>query len=206
MKSDSKHWDEIFSSKQDNQLGWYEENASQTFELLNKVPMWEKSTIFLTGAGTTVLAEELLKKSARLVLNDISAEALEKLKTRLGEEKVMEIIWLCQDISQPITTALPEINIWIDRAVLHFLTDEEVIEGYFRNLKSILKSGGYAIFAEFSKTGATKCAGLPVYRYSSKELSERLGSSFELVEDLDYTFINPYGDPRPYIYALFKRI
>lgn len=78
MKSDSEHWNGIFSTKRDSQLGWYEKNATQTFELLNKIPAWEKSTIFLTG-----VAEELLNKGVGLVLNDISAVALEKLKKAL---------------------------------------------------------------------------------------------------------------------------
>jgi len=206
MKSISEHWNEIFSTKEDSQLGWYEKSAEQTFELLNKIPEWGKSTILLTGAGTTVLAEELSNKGARLVLNDISDEALEKLKKTLGKAKSAEITWLCQDISQPIQKALPEIRIWIDRAVLHFLIEENDIDGYFRNVKSTLKLGSYALFAEFSETGATKCAGLPVHRYSAQELSERLGSSFKLIEESSYTFINPFGDPRPYIYALFERI
>lgn len=206
MKSSSKHWNDIFSTTENSQLGWYEKNASQTLELLSKIPEWEKSSIFLTGAGTSVLAEELLNKGVKLVLNDISIEALNKLKNSLTPEESSGIIWLCQDISQPIQCTIPYINIWIDRAVLHFLTDQEDINGYFKNVRSVLKSGGYAIFAEFSKTGAPKCAGLTLHRYSVEELSENLGASFQLISHFDYNFINPFGDPRPYIYTLFKRV
>jgi len=100
---------------------------------------------------------------------------------------------------------MPEVDIWIDRAVLHFLTNEYDIIGYFKNLKSILKLGGHAIFAEFSMIGAPKCAGLTLHRYSIDELSKKLGSAFKIVSHFEYTYINPFGDPRPYIYALFKR-
>ena len=61
------------------------------------------------------------------------------------------------------------------------------------------------MFAEFSKTGAPKCAGLTLHRYSIEELSGNLDPSFKLVSDFEYTYINPFGDPRPYIYALYKR-
>jgi hypothetical protein len=88
---------------------------------------------------------------------------------------------------------------------LHFLIIEEDIAGYFENLKSILKKGGYAIFAEFSISGASKCAGLNLHRYSIEDLSQKLGTSFKLVSHFDHTYINPFGDPRPYIYALYKR-
>ena len=204
MKSSSKHWDAIFSDTEDPKLGWYEKDASQSLELLNHIPEWENSTVFLPGAGTSVLIEELLSKGAKLVLNDISIEAINRVKSRLGD-KCKEINWLCQDIAQPIQDAIPDIDIWIDRAVLHFLTDEDDIKGYFGNVKSILKAGSYAMFAEFSKTGAPKCAGLTLHRYSIEELSGNLDPSFKLVSDFEYTHINTFGDPRPYIYALYKR-
>jgi len=205
MKSRSEHWDSIFASTEESKLGWYEKEARQTFQLLDDVPNWENGTIFIPGAGTSVLIEELLKKRVKLVLNDISSVALNNLKTRLGD-KCDEIYWLCQDITIPIRETIPAIDIWIDRAVLHFLTEEEEIKKYFENVQSTLKAGGFAAFAEFSKTGASKCAGLPLHRYSVEELSERLGSSFGLVSHFDHIYINPNGDPRPYVYVLFKRL
>ncbi len=67
-----------------------------------------------------------------------------------------------------------------------------------------MKIGGYAIFAEFSKKGATKCAGLDVRRCDVQDLEKNL-PAFELIAAEEYTYINPKGDPRPHIYALFKR-
>ena len=177
---------------------------SQTFKLLNDIPKWENSTVFIPGAGTSVLIEELLNNGVKLVLNDISIEALNLVKSRLGDKSKV-IHWLCQDISQPIQDPIPDVDIWIDRAVLHFLTDEDDIKGYFENVKSKLKIGGYTIFAEFSKAGAPKCSGLTLHRYSIEEISKYLGSSFKIVSHFAYTYINPFGDPRPYIYALYKR-
>ncbi len=204
MKSDSKHWDEIFSKTEDAKLGWYEKDTSQTFKLLHKIPNWKKATIFLPGAGTSILIEELISKRIKLVLNDISNEALNRVRHRL-QDSCEKIHWLYQDIAQPIKEPIPEIEIWIDRAVLHFLTNKDDIKGYFKNVKSTLKIGGHAIFAEFSMIGAKKCAGLKLHRYSVEELSDNLGSEFSLVSSFDHTYINPFGDPRPYIYALYRR-
>jgi EEF1A lysine methyltransferase 2 len=204
MISESNHWDNIFSKTEDTKLGWYENDTSQTFKLLNEIPNLEKSNVFLPGAGTSILIDDLVFKVNNLILNDISREALNRVKLRLkkGSEK---IIWLCQNIAHPIMPEIPEIDIWIDRAVLHFLTDENDIIGYFKNLKSVLKTGGHALFAEFSLEGAPKCAGLTLHRYSVDELSSRLGESFNLISQFDYTYINPFGDPRPYIYTLFQK-
>ncbi|MCK5071760.1 MAG: class I SAM-dependent methyltransferase, partial [Desulfocapsa sp.] len=132
-KSDGPHWDSVFSGAEDSTLGWYEKDASQTFVLLNHIAGWENSVIMLPGAGTSVLIEELLIKGAHLLLNDISGEALDRVKTRL-QGKYPDIQWLYQDISQPFQNQIADVDIWLDRAVLHFLTQEEEILGYFENV------------------------------------------------------------------------
>lgn len=203
MASPNEHWNAIFSAKTDPELGWYEKDASQTLKYLEKIPHKESATVFLPGAGTSVLVEELLAKGYRIILNDISDSALQKLKERVGDND--RLTWLHHDISKPLPDGLPLVDIWIDRAVLHFLLNEEDIKGYFVNLHSSLRNGGYALLAEFSSEGAPKCAGLQLHRYSIDELNMRVGPNFQLVEHEDYVFINPYGDARPYIYSLYRK-
>jgi len=205
MKSNREHWNRIFRETADEKLGWYENTPAETLRLLNQVPDWENSTFFLSGTGTSVLIDVLLDAGAKLVLNDISQQALDQVKGRLGDQATA-IEWVCQDMAQPLGSTVSVIDIWIDRAVLHFLTDEADIEGYFNNVLSKVKIGGHALFAEFPPHGAPKCAGLELHRYSVEELAERLGSGFTLVEHFDHTYMNPGGDPRPYIYALFARV
>ena len=205
MDSLKQHWDNIFINKSDNELGWHESDVSQTLKFLNLIPHEVKITsIFLPGAGTSILAELLNKKGYRkLILNDISNEAINKLKDSIPDSNA--IIWISHDISKPLTTQLPQVDIWLDRAVLHFLVKEEEIVGYFDNLKTLLNNGGYVLLAEFSLQGSPKCAGLDLHRYSVQEMSERLGNEFSLIEHEDYIYTNPSGGKRPYIYALFKK-
>ncbi len=204
MKTLTEHWNEIFKKTDEKKLGWYEDDYSQTMKLLGLIPEWKNSKIFVPGVGTSDLINILLQSNAKLILNDLSSVAIEKAKNKYNDRS-FHVQWICQDISKTLPLELNYIDIWIDRAVLHFLTDEDDIKGYFENIKLTLKPGGHAIFAEFAKTGAPKCAGLTLHRYSIEELSEKLGSSFKLVSHFDYTYINPNGDPRPYIYALYKR-
>ena len=205
MKSNSNHWNRIFRDTADERMGWYESDPAETIRLLEQVPHWKSASVFLPGAGTSVLIETLLESGVKLILNDISNEALGQVKERLGDA-ADAIQWHCQDISDPLEQNIPAIDLWIDRAVLHFLLDEEDIHGYFTNVRSVVKQGGHVLFAEFSLEGAPKCAGLELHRYSIEELSERLGSEFMLIDHFEHTYINPAGDPRPYIYALFKRM
>jgi EEF1A lysine methyltransferase 2 len=204
MKPLSEHWNEVFATTDEKELGWYEEDYSHTMKLLDLIPDWRHAKIFVPGVGTSGLIDILLHADARLVLNDLSPEAIEQAQKKYPDS-AHHIHWLCQDIARPLPADVTDVDVWLDRAVLHFLTDDDDIDGYFGNVTSALKVGGHAIFAEFSQTGAEKCAGLILHRYSAEELSERLGRSFTLVSQFDHTFINPNGDSRPYVYALFRR-
>lgn len=204
MKSKHKHWDHLFLNSEDASLGWFETDLTDTFRLFNEIENWQDATIFISGAGTSLLIDELAKKKIAMVVNDISREALEKLKKRLGDLQ-QSIDWLCQDIAQPFQQEIPAINIWLDRAVLHFLREEKCIAAYFNNLKEHLVVNGYAIFAEFSTIGVKQCAGLKVHQYSIEELSQRLGSKFKLITHFESIFINSQGSKKPYIYALYQK-
>ncbi len=203
MPNLNEHWNDIFSKKTSSELGWYEKDVSQTLKFLEHIPLKEPATVFLPGAGTSELVDELFARGHHLILNDISDEALHKLENRIGTDK--KLTWLHHDISRPLPDDIIQADIWIDRAVLHFLLEETDIQGYFANLRSAITQGGYVLLAEFSTKGAPKCAGLELHRYSIEEITERMGNEFELIKHEDYTYINPLGDPRPYIYALYKK-
>lgn len=203
MTEKNKHWNAIFSTKADHELGWYEKDVSQTLKFLDQIPKHKNSTIFLPGAGTSTLVDALLTRKHKLILNDISDEALDKLRDRIGTNS--RLTWVHHDISKPLPDHIPQTDIWIDRAVLHFLLEEADIQGYFDNLQSITSQGGYVLLAEFSTMGAPKCAGLELHRYTIEEMSMRMGNTFELVNHEDYTYINPFGESRPYIYGLYKK-
>ncbi len=203
MATKNQHWNAIFSARSDSELGWYESDAAQTLKFLDLIPPIKNSQVFLPGAGTSVLVDALLARGHNLILNDISDEALNKLRSRIGTNE--DLTWLHLDISKPLPDEVPQAYIWIDRAVLHFLLDETDIQGYFTNLDATIAPGGYVLLAEFSTKGVPKCAGLELHRYSVEEMTERIGAGFKLVKHEDYTYINPAGDPRPYIYALYRK-
>jgi SAM-dependent methyltransferase len=202
MQDLAGHWNQIFASKPQKELGWYEDDVGQTLKFLDQIPGAPKGLAFLAGAGTSQLVDELLERGVNLVLNDISGEALARMRERIGV-RGEHAVWLCQDISKPLPASIPQVDLWIDRAVLHFLLSDADIEGYFQNLRATLKSGGHVLLAEFAETGALRCAGLDVHRYTVDEMTRRLGPDFELVKAETYVFTNPSGAPRPYVYALF---
>jgi len=205
MTTPQQHWNAIFATKQDAELGWYEGDVSQTLKYVDASGVGAKTTVFLPGAGTSLLVDALLERGHRVIANDVSDQALAKLRARLDPLVGERLDLMHHDISTPIPGGSPSCDLWIDRAVLHFLLEESAIEGYFANLRESVRPGGHALLAQFAPDGSPKCAGVPVHRYSVGDLTARLGPGFELVREEAYTFINPYGSPKPYVYGLYRR-
>ena len=89
MKSNSKHWNRIFRETADEKLGWHENDPAQTLRLLNQIPDWKASTLFLPGAGTSGLINVLLDAG---VVAPKTTSRLERLFRELGR-RLKRIAW-----------------------------------------------------------------------------------------------------------------
>ena len=200
----SQHWDNAYSNSPEEKLGWYETDLQPMLQLIEKTGLNKSARILNAGAGSTTLIDTLVKnKFSNIIATDLSKVALNNLSSRVGKENVTCIV---DDLTNP--TKLNDIDpadLWIDRAVLHFFTDENDQKTYFDLINQKVTKGGYVILAEFSLEGATKCSGLDVFRYDTKSLTEKLGTDFELINSFDYIYQMPSGADRPYVYTLFRK-
>ena len=201
-----EHWDKTYSNSPEEKLGWFETDISPTFKLIDKTGLPKTARILNVGSGSSTLIDELLNlEYSNVLATDISKVSLDKLKARLGNES-RKVEWIVDDLTNPtLLNKIEPVNLWIDRAVLHFFTERKNQESYFKLLEDKVKKGGFAMFAEFNIEGAEKCSGLSVHRYSKEMLEERLGSDFQLVHSFNHIYTMPSGDLRPYVYTLFKR-
>lgn len=201
-----QHWNKAYQNSETEKLGWYEANPDKILDLLEKSELNLDSRILVVGAGTSTLIAILVEKGYRnIIANDLSSDALALLKQQLGENSA-QVSYIVDDLTKAenLNTIEP-VDLWIDRAVLHFFNEASEQKKYFELLDHILKPNGHAIIAVFHLNGAEKCCGLPVHRYDEKLLQEKLGKKYQLKENFDYTFINPGGGERPYIYTLFQK-
>lgn len=205
-KNYQSHWDQVYNNMEASQLGWYESTPEPSLQLIRSCGMPRDAALLNVGAGATTLVDELLAAGFHnIIVNDISPLALEKLKQRLGAEKE-KVCWIIDDLTRPrVLPGIKPVDLWHDRAVLHFFNEKEEQNAYFNLLKKLVKPGGFVILAAFHLNGAAKCSGLPVHRYDQQMMAEKLGSGFELQRAFDYTYTMPSGDKREYIYTLFKR-
>ena len=202
-----KHWNAAYQKSPVANLGWYEENPTPSVELIESCNLPKEALIFNAGAGATTLISELLAKGyENIVVNDISAVALTELKSQLPAPMNATVQFVVDDLTNPSELLkIKNVDLWHDRAVLHFFTEEKQQKAYFDLLKGALKPKGFVILAEFNLEGAKKCSGLDVFNYNEKMLHERLGTDFVLLKSFNYTYTQPSGNTREYVYTLFQK-
>lgn len=200
-----KHWNSAYLNTKRENLGWYEEKSEQTLALIQETKLPKNATLLNVGAGSSCLIDNLIEEGfSNIIANDLSNESLKPLKHKFDKNNKIEFI--VDDLLNPSElNKLKNIDLWNDRAVLHFFLKKEEVTAYFNLLKMVLKPKGFVIIAVFAKNGADKCAGLPLKKYDAKMIENELGNDFELKKSFNYTFINPFGGERPYIYTLFQR-
>lgn len=202
-----QHWDRTYSEKSVEQLGWYEPDPGPSLALIDRCELSEDARIIDVGAGATLLVDELLDRGYEsLGVLDISAQALTVLREQLAPERAGRVRWINADITDPaVADEIGPVDLWHDRALLHFLLDEGERDRYVDALRSTVVPGGHAVIAAFAVGGAEMCNGLPVRNYDRDSCQQLVGDDFELVEWLDHTYHQPWGDPRPYLYGRFRR-
>lgn len=202
------HWEKVYNKTTFDKLGWYEKEAAPSLNLIQLCKLLRDAKILNVGAGATTLVDDLLKLGfTNIIANDLSKVALEVLKNRLSADDKEKVQFLVDDLINPtIINQLELVDLWHDRAVLHFFTDKKDQNTYFKLLKKVLKPGGFVIIAVFNLEGASKCSGLDVFRYNAEMLQECLGTDFKLLNSFNYAYTMPSGSERSYVYTLFQNI
>jgi ubiquinone/menaquinone biosynthesis C-methylase UbiE len=194
------HWENIYQTKEVNEVSWYREHLENSLRLIMQTGIGRNAAVIDIGGGSSTLVDDLLSRGfTNVSVLDISGQALETSRKRLGA-KAQLIEWIEADITQ---VSLPEnhYDVWHDRAVFHFLTDENDRREYIKAVKRSLKTGGHVIVASFGLNGPKKCSGLDVVQYSTDSMHAEFGKSFELVESLSETHQTPFGTTQEFIYC-----
>ncbi len=193
------HWNSAYVSQNEEGLTWFEDTPKQSLDLVQNYSNPTDGVIDV-GAGAARLVDGLLEAGySDVTLLDVSNKALDITKTRLGAD-YNRPTYLVTDITR--WHPMRKFQIWHDRAMLHFLSDEMSKEAYFGCMSAALKSGGYAILSTFSQEGPEKCAGLSVQRYSSAFLFDtvdlEIRDGFEKVDQRQHMHKTPSGNLQAY--------
>lgn len=160
--------------------------------------------ILVGGVGDSNIVEYLLKTGYHnITVVDISQVALDRLAAKLKTDKVTYI----QDnlvASQHIGRLKGSVDLYIDRAVLHFFTTAEEQVIYFTQLSDLISTGGFVMIGVFNTDNRAKCCGLDLQLYSEETLTTNL-KDFDLLHCYTEVFEELNGNVRNYLYWIGKK-
>ncbi|AGG88454.1 class I SAM-dependent methyltransferase [Rhodanobacter denitrificans] len=204
MTDKQQHWETVYRTKAPEAVSWYRPHLDTSLALIERAAPDRGAAVLDVGGGASTLVDDLLARGYRdLNVLDISAEALNVARERLGKS-ADAVTWLVADLlDAPLQEA--RYDLWHDRAVFHFLTQAEQRARYVQQLTRALKPGGHAVLATFGPQGPLRCSGLDTVRYDAEGLARALGDGFALIDSALEFHATPFGTTQPFLYALFRR-
>lgn len=202
MEKGREYWENVYATKQPEEVSWTQDVPETSLLLIQSVNPPKNAGIIDIGGGDSKLVDYLLKNGYdNITVLDISANALNRAKQRLGDE-AGKVHWLKQDIRTFKPTA--KYALWHDRAAFHFLTGDLDIQAYVNTAYHAVAPGGYIVIGTFTDDGPTKCSGLPVTRYN-EELLQKTFTGFSMLQCQRHVHTTPFGATQNFLFCSFKR-
>ncbi len=196
------HWEKVYTEKGPTAVSWYRPHLETSLSLIERVAS-KQSAIIDVGGGESTLVDDLLSHAyENITVLDVSQTAVSETKKRLGGASE-RVHWVVAEITK---AELPKsgYDVWHDRAVFHFLTQQSDRVAYVRQAAHAVKSGGHVIVSTFGPEGPTKCSGLDVVRYDADSLHREFGVHFRLLESMKELHQTPFGTIQQFVYCHCK--
>lgn len=198
-----EHWENIYSSKEDNEVSWYQESPITSIQLINKHASSKTHGLIDVGGGNSNLIQSLSNlQYSNLSVLDISLNALNRTSKKLGV-LAKNIEWFEKNILN--FNQDRKYEVWHDRAVFHFLTTKKDKLIYKKVLSDHTNPGSILILATFSKKGPIKCSGLDITQYDVAGLKDLFQDQFELLEYFMEDHTTPFQTNQNFIYSVWKK-
>lgn len=198
------HWENIYTTKDSTRVSWFQQHPEMSLQFIKETGLSREAQIIDVGGGASTLVDDLLADGyANVTVLDISGTALHVAQQRLGPI-ASKVTWLEANILD-VELAQNFYDLWHDRAVFHFLTNEDDRARYVEAAKRSVKTGGYVILATFAADGPLRCSGLDVVRYSAESLHDQFGEQFELVDSTSELHHTPFGTDQKFTYCYCRK-
>ncbi len=162
------YWENVHDGKDVDGVSWWQSVPGLSLGLVDQSGVDPGDPVIDVGAGWSTLADHLLERGyTDVTAIDLSRTALDTVRERVG------------DLGRHLTLDVADVldldtgrryALWHDRAVYHFLTEQDERDDYRASLQRGLRPGGWFVVATFGPDGPTTCSGLPIVRYTHDEL------------------------------------
>jgi 2-polyprenyl-3-methyl-5-hydroxy-6-metoxy-1,4-benzoquinol methylase len=199
-----EHWEKVYGTKSATEVSWFQEHAELSLRLIQDAGTPGTASIIDVGGGASVLVDDLLSHDyVDVTVLDLSGAAIASAKSRLGKSARL-VKWIEASI---LDVQLPEAtyDVWHDRAVFHFLTNDEDRHTYVEQVMHAVRPGGLVIVATFAEDGPTECSGLPVIRYNAEQLHSEFGEPFILLGHEKESHHTPGGKEQKFVYCFCRK-
>lgn len=205
MSTRQRHWEGVYREKATEDVSWYQSDAGPSLSLVDALGIEPGVGAGRSGADIGAGASPFLAALGRrgfsdLTAVDLSATALDAL-VAAAEGDGVAVARVTADVTawDPGRT----FGLWHDRAVLHFLVDDDDRAAYLATLRGAVPDGA-VIVATFAPDGPEQCSGLPVRRYSADELAGLL-DGFDPVEARRQVHTTPWGAEQAFTWVAARR-
>jgi ubiquinone/menaquinone biosynthesis C-methylase UbiE len=204
MMERKSHWENIYQSKDQKEMSWFQETPETSLSLIRQFNILKTAKIIDIGGGDSLFVDHLLELDFQdITVLDISETALERAKKRLGK-KANKVKWIVTDAANFHPTE--QYDLWHDRATFHFLTSEEEIASYITTAQDSIKPNGILIIGTFSEQGPKSCSGIAIKQYSESTMTERFKKFFSKVKCFPIDHTTSFGTIQNFIFCSFRRL
>jgi 2-polyprenyl-3-methyl-5-hydroxy-6-metoxy-1,4-benzoquinol methylase len=198
-----EHWENIYAAKQANEVSWFQVYPKTSMEFIELFKLRKDSKIIDIGGGDSHFVDSLLEKGfTNITVLDISSNAIERAKKRLGE-KAKFVHWIVSDVTEFVPKE--QYDFWHDRAAFHFLLSEELADKYVVISKKGIAPNGFLVLGTFSENGPQKCSGLDIHQYSEQSMSYKFQNGFKRIKCIKEDHVTPFNTTQNFLFCSFQR-
>ena len=208
------HWDSAYSRKGAEKVGWFEPTPTRSIEIIvgllgSAAGKLESASVIDVGGGASSLVDRLLELGVRHVaVLDLSDVGLELSRQRLGPEgSSARVSWIVGDVTAYRPQCERGYTVWHDRAVFHFLMDEQQQRAYRDSVLASVALEGFVIVATFALDGGpTECSRLPIRRHDVESITRIFDAErFTLLSHMPHEHVTPAGETQKFTYFVLAR-
>ena len=198
-----EHWEDVWTKKKSNEVSWYQQYPKTSIDLILSFNTSMDAKIIDVGGGDSTLVDKLLDLGFKnITVLDVSAKALERVKERLGKNAEL-VKWIECDIRK--LESSDRYDIWHDRALLHFLTDEQDMQKYVELIRKHVNYEGHVIISSFSTRGPMMCSGLDTRQHSEESIKKLFSNEFEHIKSFEEEHVTPRGVGQVFTWTVLRK-